>query len=97
MRTARSSFSRTRSTSRAPIYLCDGSLRERIGLMNHGAAPVSFTLSLAFASDFADIFEVRGIKRERRGQVWAEVLPSSGVRLSYRGLDAALREIDAAL
>ncbi len=60
--------------------------------MNHGAAPVSFTLSLAFASDFADIFEVRGIKRERRGHVWAEVLPSSGVRLSYRGLDAVLRE-----
>jgi len=74
------------------VYLCDGSLRERIGLMNHGAAPVSFTLSLAFASDFADIFEVRGIKRERRGHVWAEVLPSSGVRLSYRGLDAVLRE-----
>ena len=74
------------------IYLCDGSLRERIGLMNHGSDPVSFTLSLAFASDFADIFEVRGIKREKRGHVWAEVLPSSGVRLSYRGLDEGVRE-----
>jgi glycogen debranching enzyme len=41
------------------IYLCEGSLRERIGLMNHGAQPVSFRLSLAFASDFTDIFEVR--------------------------------------
>ena len=60
--------------------------------MNHGAEPVSFTLSLAFASDFADIFEVRGIKRERRGQAWTEVLPPSGVRLSYRGLDATVRE-----
>ena len=57
------------------IYLCEGSLRERIGLMNHGAEPVSFRLSLAFASDFADIFEVRGIKRSRRGQTWSEVLP----------------------
>ena len=74
------------------IYLCDGSLRERIGLMNHGADPVSFTLSLAFASDFADIFEVRGIKRDKRGHVWVEVLPSSGVRLSYRGLDEGVRE-----
>ena len=25
------------------IYLCEGSLRERIGLMNHGAQPVSFS------------------------------------------------------
>lgn len=73
------------------IYLRDGSLRERIGLMNHGAEPVTFALSLAFASDFADIFEVRGIKRARRGQVWSEVLAPSGVRLSYRGLDAAVR------
>lgn len=73
------------------IYLCEGSLRERIGLMNHGAEPVTFRLSLAFAADFADIFEVRGIKRSRRGQTWSEVLPPSGVALSYRGLDGAMR------
>ena len=74
------------------MYLCDGSLRERIGLMNHGAEPVKFTLSLAFASDFADIFEVRGIRRQRRGRAWAEVLGPGGVRLSYSGLDEAVRE-----
>jgi glycogen debranching enzyme len=73
------------------IYLCEGSLRERIGLMNHGAEPVTFRLSLAFAADFADIFEVRGIKRIRRGQTWSEALPPSGVSLSYRGLDGAMR------
>jgi glycogen debranching enzyme len=74
------------------IYLCEGSLRERIGLMNHGAEPVTFRLSLAFASDFADIFEVRGVRRSRRGQTWSEVLPPSGVRLCYRGLDAVVRQ-----
>ena len=74
------------------IYLCDGSLRERIGLTNHGAEPVTFTLSLAFASDFADIFEVRGIKRERRGQAWSEVIAPNGALLSYRGLDAIVRQ-----
>jgi glycogen debranching enzyme len=73
------------------IYLCEGSLRERIGLMNHGPEPVTFRLSLAFAADFADIFEVRGIKRIRRGQTWSEVQPPSGVGLSYRGLDGAMR------
>jgi glycogen debranching enzyme len=74
------------------MYLCDGSLRERIGLMNHGAEPVKFTLSMAFASDFADIFEVRGIRRQRRGRAWAETLGPNGVRLCYSGLDAAMRE-----
>jgi glycogen debranching enzyme len=74
------------------IYLCEGSLRERIGLMNHGAEPVSFRLSLAFASDFADIFEVRGVRRTRRGHTWSEVLPPNGVHLSYRGLDSVVRQ-----
>ena len=58
------------------IYLCDGSLRERAS-RSPTTAPrtCSLTLSLAFASDFADIFEVRGIRRraprqelERRSQ-----------------------------
>jgi glycogen debranching enzyme len=73
------------------IYLCEGSLRERIGLMNHAAEPVSFTLTLAFACDFADIFEVRGIKRQRRGRAWSEVLGPSDARLCYRGLDGSVR------
>jgi glycogen debranching enzyme len=73
------------------MFLREGSLRERIGFMNHGAEPATFTLSLTFASDFADIFEVRGIKRERRGQAWSEIIGDNGVRLNYRGLDTAVR------
>jgi glycogen debranching enzyme len=49
------------------IYLYGGALRQRIALANYGPEPVDLTLSLAFASDFADIFEVRGVRRERRG------------------------------
>ena len=74
------------------IYLCDGSLRERIALTNHGAAEVQLALSLAFASDFADLFEVRGIRRKLRGQGWAEVSGAGGVGLFYRGLDDAMRQ-----
>jgi len=73
------------------IFLREGSLRERIGFMNHAAEPVTFTLSLTFASDFADIFEVRGIERARRGQAWSELLGDNGARLNYRGLDATVR------
>jgi glycogen debranching enzyme len=74
------------------IYLYQGSLRERICLTNHGPDVVNVTLSLAFASDFADIFEVRGIRRERRGESWAQLTGSGSVLLSYRGLDNQVRE-----
>ena len=74
------------------IYLSDGSLRERIALSNHGAQEVHLTLSLAFASDFADIFEVRGIRRKQRGQAWSRMLRAGSVVLSYSGLDGSLRE-----
>lgn len=73
------------------IYLKDGSLRERIALTNHGCDPVQFSLSITFASDFADIFEVRGIKRERRGTSSIDSARSSVVLLHYHGLDKVSR------
>ena len=72
------------------IYLNDGSLRERIALTNHGCETATFSLSLLFAGDFADIFEVRGIKRERRGTSSIHAIPPL-VRLHYRGLDETVR------
>ncbi len=74
------------------IYLHAGYMRERIGLVNYGAANLSIALTLTFASDFADIFEVRGIRRSVRGQVSVDVLDPANVRLSYRGLDHRVRE-----
>src|SRR3954470_399632 len=41
---------------------------ERLTIMNHGLAPVNATLSLSFAADFADIFEVRGLHRAKKGR-----------------------------
>jgi glycogen debranching enzyme len=40
---------------------------QRLALRNHGARPLSLVLSLTFANDFADVFEVRGMRRPRRG------------------------------
>jgi glycogen debranching enzyme len=45
------------------------------------------TLSLHFAADFADIFEVRGQKRPRRGRLSAEKLAGGTVATRYIGLD----------
>lgn len=74
------------------IYLHEGSLHERLAVSNHGAEPVALTLSLAFAGDFTDIFEVRGACRARRGRAWSEVLDDGSVGLYYRGLDDVPRE-----
>jgi glycogen debranching enzyme len=74
------------------LFLSDGSLRERIALTNHGAQEVQLTLSLAFGCDFADIFEVRGVRRRRRGRAWSRTLGTGSVVLSYTGLDGVLRE-----
>jgi glycogen debranching enzyme len=73
------------------IYLKDGSLRERIALTNHGCDSVRFSLSILFGSDFADIFEVRGIKRERRGTSSIDAGQSPLVHLHYQGLDTVAR------
>jgi glycogen debranching enzyme len=74
------------------IYLFEGSLHERIVLTNYGAENVHFILSVSFASDFADIFEVRGIRRNRRGTARSELLGAGAVLLSYTGLDGMVRE-----
>ena len=41
---------------------------ERLRIHNYGRTPTEFFFSVEFDADFADIFEVRGVKRERRGQ-----------------------------
>lgn len=69
------------------IYLYEGSLRERIVLTNHGATPAKFRISMTFASDFADIFELRGVARSRRGVTWAGTVDAGTCTLNYRGLD----------
>jgi glycogen debranching enzyme len=74
------------------IYLKDGSLRERLEVSNQSAEEVRLNLSIAFGNDFADIFEVRGIRRAKRGRAWAQLLAPGAVALYYRGLDGALRE-----
>src|SRR5215470_16823899 len=47
--------------------LADGALFETIELQNYGSAPLAVKLALLFGADFADIFELRGLTRARRG------------------------------
>ncbi len=74
-------------------FVSSGNIYQRLGVQNHGDEPLEFELSIIFASDFADIFEVRGIHRERRGASFVEVTGSGSVELRYDGLDARLRKL----
>lgn len=76
------------------IYLTDSELRERLAVENFGTDRTSSSLTLLFGSDFADIFEVRGIQRERRGSQTIDVTGPDSVHLRYRGLDAVDRTTD---
>jgi glycogen debranching enzyme len=73
------------------IFLWRGTAYQRIGLQNHGDRPAGFDVTLLFDNDFADLFEVRGEKRQRRGVGSARLLGPADVALEYRGLDDVTR------
>lgn len=66
-----------------------GSLFERIRVRNFGTKARSLRLTVSFAADFLDIFEVRGLVRDRRGQLQPPRVDRSRVALAYRGVDGA--------
>ncbi len=69
-------------------------LWERIILQNFHNVSLEVELNLSFQSDFADIFEVRGLNVPERGQRMVPVVGKNGrtLFLAYRGLDGALVE-----
>ncbi len=73
------------------VFLWRGTAYQRIGLQNHGETSASFDLTLQFDNDFADLFEVRGEKRPRRGVGSSKLLGTADVALDYKGLDGKLR------
>ncbi|HVX75890.1 MAG TPA: amylo-alpha-1,6-glucosidase [Bradyrhizobium sp.] len=73
------------------IFLWRGSAYQRIGIQNHNGHPASFDVTLLFDNDFADLFEVRGEKRRRRGTGSSRVLGPNEVVLEYKGLDNRMR------
>lgn len=66
-------------------------LFERITLSNYGQEHSTVQLSLQFAADFRDMFEVRGSTRAKRGTVHAAELGENAVALRYEGLDKLVR------
>lgn len=78
---------------RRVIVLGDGALHERLYVRNYAAEEVTIEIGLTHNADFADIFEVRGARRERRGQPLPVVNEGmSAVAFSYLGLDGIRRD-----
>jgi glycogen debranching enzyme len=63
---------------------------ERLRIHNYGRAALDFSFSVEFDADFADIFELRGMKRERRGRRIETQITRDGPVLAYEGLDNCL-------
>jgi glycogen debranching enzyme len=72
-------------------FLWERSWHARLQLQNYALSAVEIELSLLFDADHADIFEVRGVHRLRRGRRYPPVIGRDEVALAYEGLDGVLR------
>jgi glycogen debranching enzyme len=75
------------------VFVARDTLYQRFIVHNYAAESVPLLLSLSFGADFADVFEVRGMTRSRRGTAEAE-MGEGWVLLTYAGLDGTTRRLD---
>src|SRR5262245_32166281 len=74
------------------IFIWNEAIYQRIGVRNHGALPMAFDLTMKLGSDFADLFEVRGTVRKKRGSSEGKLIDSKNLRYLYHGLDDVVRK-----
>ena len=68
--------------------IIDAAFVDRFLLTNFLDRPIDYWIELEWACDFADVFEIRGARRLRRGSYLVpEVVDGARVRLRYDGLD----------
>jgi glycogen debranching enzyme len=72
-------------------FIWENTYYERIRIHNYAVTPVDTTISIQFDADYADIFEVRGQQRPRRGEMLRPESRSDGVNLGYLGMDGVTR------
>jgi glycogen debranching enzyme len=72
------------------VFVWRSTLFHRFVVRNFSADRVRLLLSITFDSDFADVFEVRGAQRARRGAVHS-LVEGNGADFIYLGLDGKTR------
>ena len=73
-------------------FLWQDVAHEEIRIFNYGLARLKVPLKISFAADFVDIFEVRGMRRERRGRRLEDQISEDSILIQYEGLDVQLRK-----
>jgi glycogen debranching enzyme len=72
-------------------FLWQGLCFERLRVHNYSLFPVPVKLTFSVDADFADLFEVRGRKRSKRGKRLESMIFRDGISLGYEGLDCVER------
>jgi glycogen debranching enzyme len=73
------------------IFTWGNTFHQRLALHNHGDRRINLMLSIQYKSDFADLFEVRGLRRTRRGTATHRIVGSDRALMLYQGLDDQVR------
>jgi len=71
--------------------IVNAAVYHRLLISNFSRAPSKLPFDLMFGVDFADLFEVRGVKRTKRGQEFPINASDGKVTFRYRGLDNVTR------
>jgi glycogen debranching enzyme len=71
--------------------LRESTCHETLRLINYGLSSVEVYFSIEFDADFADLFEVRGMTRERRGVRRVGTIKADQLWFAYEGLDGVRR------
>lgn len=73
-------------------FLWQGVSHEEFEICNYGLERIDIPIGVAFAADFADIFEVRGTRREHRGRRLDDQIGYDSITMTYEGLDHIVRQ-----
>jgi glycogen debranching enzyme len=73
------------------IFLLDAVCYVEIRMENYSSQAVDPTLTLSVAADFKDIYEVRGMARQKRGDLDKPSVGDDRITLAYMGLDGERR------
>ena len=81
---------------RRSCFLWNATCYQRLSIRNFGQLPCNLRIEIVFAADFADIFEARGMRREKRGTMHGVTLSRTAATISYTGLDNRRRQTELA-
>ena len=71
--------------------LLEGVQYEHIRFQNFSGKVIHFTMEFEFSADYNDIFQVRGLHREKSGELLPVTCADKEISLGYRGLDDVTR------